>query len=108
MAAHATLRSSKFLLARRVPKLWRSQSTRRNRRSQLMSTQQESTTAQQTVSANEYTFTHDEGATLIVFFPNRPGPILLGQPATGPNLPTRALRAVSYSSAIKLRSKTGR
>src|SRR4029077_18264510 len=108
MAAHATLRSSKFLLARRVPKLWRTQSTRRHRRSQLMSTQQESTTAQQTVSANEYTFTHDEGATLIVFFPTDLVLSFRGNLRLAPNLPTRALRAVSHSSAIKLRSKTGR
>ncbi|MBV9671728.1 MAG: hypothetical protein JO076_02750 [Verrucomicrobia bacterium] len=39
-----------------------------------------------TVSANEYTFTHDQGTTQMVFFPNRPGPILAGQPATGPEL----------------------
>ena len=51
-----------------------------------MSTLQESPTAQQTVAANEYTFTHDEGTTEIVFFPNRPGPILQGQPATGHEL----------------------
>ena len=51
-----------------------------------MSTLQESPTAQQTVAANEYTFTHDEGTTEIVFFPNRPGPILQGQPAAGPEL----------------------
>jgi hypothetical protein len=43
-------------------------------------------TTQQTLTANEYTFTHDEGATLIFYFPNRPGPILQGQPATGPEL----------------------
>jgi hypothetical protein len=47
-----------------------------------MSTLQESTTA----VANEYTFTHDEGTTLIVFYPNRPGPILQGEPETGPEL----------------------
>jgi hypothetical protein len=51
-----------------------------------MSTLQESPTAQQTVAANEYTFNHDEGTTEIVFFPNRPGPILQGQPVTGPEL----------------------
>ena len=39
-----------------------------------------------TQRANEYTFSHDEGTTLIVFYPNRPGPILQGQPATGPEL----------------------
>ena len=54
-----------------------------------MSTLQESLVAQQTVAANEYTFTHDEGTTEIVFFPNRPGPILQGQPATGPELTYR-------------------
>src|SRR5258708_8373175 len=47
-----------------------------------MSTLQESTTA----SAKEFTFTHDEGTTLIVFYPNRPGPIRQGEPATGPEL----------------------
>ena len=51
-----------------------------------MSTLQESPTAQQTAAANEYTFTHDEGTTEIVFFPNRPGPIVQGQPAIGPEL----------------------
>ena len=51
-----------------------------------MSTLQESTTAQQTSAANEYTFTHGGGTTEIVFFPSRPGPILQGQPATGPEL----------------------
>jgi hypothetical protein len=52
----------------------------------VMSTIQESSTAEQTAAANEYTFTHDEGTTEIVFFPNRPGPILQGQPGTGPEL----------------------
>ena len=47
-----------------------------------MSTLQESTTA----VANEYTFTHDESTPLIVFYPNRPGPILQGEPETGPEL----------------------
>lgn len=51
-----------------------------------MSTLQEPTTPQQTVSANKYTLTHNQGATQIVFFPNRPGPILHGQPATDPEL----------------------
>jgi hypothetical protein len=51
-----------------------------------MSTLQESTTAQQTAAANEYTFTHDEGTTEIVYFPNRPGPIETGEPTTGPEL----------------------
>jgi hypothetical protein len=51
-----------------------------------MSTQEVTMTAQQAASANEYTFTHDQGATLITFFPNRPGPILQGQPPTGPEL----------------------
>jgi hypothetical protein len=51
-----------------------------------MNTQQESPSAQQMAMADEYTFTHDEGTTLIVFYPNRPGPILQGQPATGPEL----------------------
>jgi hypothetical protein len=50
-----------------------------------MSTQQESTTVQQTVKADRYTFTHDEDATQIVFFPNRPGPVIVGQPG-GPEL----------------------
>ena len=51
-----------------------------------MSTLKESTTAQQTAAANEYTFTHDGGTTEIVYFPNRPGPIEKGEPATGPEL----------------------
>jgi hypothetical protein len=51
-----------------------------------MSTQLEPTTAQKTASANRYTLTHDQSATQIVFFPNRPGPMLQGQPATGPEL----------------------
>jgi hypothetical protein len=51
-----------------------------------MSTLQESPTATQTSTANEFTFTHDGGTTEIVFFPRRPGPILAGQPATGPEL----------------------
>jgi hypothetical protein len=51
-----------------------------------MNTQQESPTAQQMATADEFTFTHDEGTTLIVFYPDRPGPILQGQPATGPEL----------------------
>jgi hypothetical protein len=38
------------------------------------------------VRINIYTLTHDQGATQIVFFPNRPCPILHGQPATGPEL----------------------
>ena len=50
-----------------------------------MSTQQESTTVQQTVDADRYTFTHGEDTTQIVFFPHRPGPIVVGQPA-GPEL----------------------
>jgi hypothetical protein len=56
-----------------------------------MSTLQESPTAQQTATANEYTFTHDEGTTEIVFFPHRPGPIVQGQPATGPELTYKGL-----------------
>jgi hypothetical protein len=52
----------------------------------VMSTLKESPTAQETATANEFTFTHDEGTTEIVFFPNRPGPIVRGQPATGPEL----------------------
>jgi hypothetical protein len=51
-----------------------------------MSALQESPTALQTAVANEFTFTHDGGTTEIVFFPHRPGPIILGQPATGPEL----------------------
>jgi hypothetical protein len=51
-----------------------------------MSTLLESPTVQPTAAANEFTFTHDEGTTEIVFFPNRPGPIVLGQPAIGPEL----------------------
>ena len=39
-----------------------------------------------TLQADEYTFTHDEGTTLIVFYPNRPGPIVVGEPAGGPEL----------------------
>jgi hypothetical protein len=50
-----------------------------------MSTLQESPTVTQTAVANEYTFTHDEGTTEIVFFPRKPGPIIVGQPA-GPEL----------------------
>jgi hypothetical protein len=48
---------------------------------QIMSTPQESTTVQQTVNADRYTFTHDKDATQIVYFPHRPGPIVVGQPA---------------------------
>jgi hypothetical protein len=51
-----------------------------------MSTLQESTTALSKVAADEYTFTNNEGTTEIVYFPNRPGPIEKGEPATGPEL----------------------
>jgi len=50
-----------------------------------MSTLQEAPITQPTVTANEYTFTHDGGTTEIVFFPHKPGPIIVGQP-TGPEL----------------------
>jgi hypothetical protein len=52
----------------------------------VMSTLQNFPAAQQTASANEFTFTHDGGTTEVVFFPKRPGPIGQGQPATGPEL----------------------
>ncbi|MBV9999227.1 MAG: hypothetical protein JO015_08950 [Verrucomicrobia bacterium] len=39
-----------------------------------------------TPQANEFTFTHDEGTTVITYYPDRPGPILPGQPGTGPEL----------------------
>jgi hypothetical protein len=51
-----------------------------------MSTLQQAPTAQGTATANRFTFTYDEAATEIVFFPNRPGPIVVGQPQTGPEL----------------------
>ena len=71
-----------------------------------MSTLQESTTAQQTRVANEFTFTHDEGTTEIVYFPNRPGPIVKGEPATGPEL--RYKGPEGSFTFFKLISKTGR
>jgi len=51
-----------------------------------MSTLQQAPAAQQTATANKFTFTYDEAATEIVFFPNRPGPIIVGQPPGGPEL----------------------
>jgi len=51
-----------------------------------MSTLQQAPTAQQTAAADRLTFTCDADATEIVFFPNRPGPIIVGQPPTGPEL----------------------
>jgi hypothetical protein len=51
-----------------------------------MSTLQQAPAAEQTAAANKFTFTHDADTTEIVFFPNRPGPIIVGQPLTGPEL----------------------
>jgi hypothetical protein len=51
-----------------------------------MSTLQQAPAAEQTAAANEFTFTNDADTTEIVFFPNRPGPIIVGQPLTGPEL----------------------
>jgi hypothetical protein len=50
---------------------------------------------------NELTHTHDEGTTEIVFLPNRPGPIVLGQPATGPELTYKSPEGSFTSLAIK-------
>jgi hypothetical protein len=51
-----------------------------------MSTLQQAPAAQPTAAADRFTFTYDSAATEIVFFPNRPGPIVVGQPPTGPEL----------------------
>lgn len=51
-----------------------------------MSTLQEAPAAEQTAPANKFTFTYDADTTEIVFFPNRPGPIIVGQPPAGPEL----------------------
>jgi hypothetical protein len=51
-----------------------------------MSTLQQAPAVEQTATATKFTFTHDADATEIVFFPKRPGPIIVGQPSTGPEL----------------------
>jgi threonine dehydratase len=72
-----------------------------------MSTQQELTTAQKTASANKYTLIHDQDATQIVFFPNRPGPILQGQPATGPELTYKGPEGSFTFFSDKIELQTG-
>jgi hypothetical protein len=71
-----------------------------------MSTQQESTTLQQTVNADRYTFTHYEDATQIVFFPHRPGPIVVGQPA-GPELTYKGPEGSFTFFSDKIQIETG-
>jgi hypothetical protein len=51
-----------------------------------MSTLQPTPAVEQTAAATKFTFTHDADATEIVFFPKRSGPIIVGQPSTGPEL----------------------
>jgi hypothetical protein len=84
----------------------RNQSTLNSGRKYLMSTQQQTTTTSQAVSANEYTLTDDQGSTQIVFFPNRPGPILQGQPANGPELTYSGPEGAStfFSDKIEIQS----
>lgn len=72
-----------------------------------MSTQQVTTTAQSAVSANKYTFTYDQGTTQIVFFPNRPGPILQGQPANGPELTYKGPEGSFTFFSDKIESQSG-
>jgi hypothetical protein len=51
-----------------------------------MSTLQQAPAVEETAAATKFTFTHDADATEIFFFPKRPGPIIVGQPSTGPEL----------------------
>lgn len=50
-----------------------------------MSTSLESTISQQMAGANQYTFTDHDGATRIVFYPHKPGPVVADQ-LDGPEL----------------------
>ncbi|HYY31624.1 MAG TPA: hypothetical protein VE860_27015 [Chthoniobacterales bacterium] len=72
-----------------------------------MSTQQVSTIAQPTASANEYIFNYDHDATQIAFFPNRPGPIPQGQPAAGPELTYKGPEGSFTFFSDKIEIQTG-
>jgi hypothetical protein len=72
-----------------------------------MSTQQESPTVQQTVNADRYTFKHDEDDTQIVFFPHRPGPVVVGQPTSGPELTYKGPEGSFTFFSDKIQIETG-
>jgi hypothetical protein len=71
-----------------------------------MSTLQQAPAAQPTAVADRFTFTHNDPATEIVFFPNRPGPIVAGQPP-GPELTYKGPEGSFTFFSDKIDSQSG-